>query len=187
MKKAFSLLAVCVLLVGMMACVGFSASAATPKEDIVAAVKAAMPEAYQSKYLPTLENVLSQIDVTAEQAEKVIANIEAAKAAIESDKGESLHDYSEAERKAVLNNFDEACTTLGLTYKFVDAENPVHEGDSVCKVYTANGTQIATIDGEGVKKTDAPESNMALVLALLGAMALCGGAAIYGKKLVASR
>ena len=78
MKKVISLFAACLLLVGMMAVAGFSASAATPKEDIVAAVKDAMPDKYEEQYLPMLENVLNQIDVTAEQAEEVIGSVETA-------------------------------------------------------------------------------------------------------------
>lgn len=182
MKKVLSLVAVCLLLVGM---VGFTVSAATPKEDIVAAVKEAMPDAYESKYLPTVENVLSQIDVTAEQAEAVIANIAAAKAAVKEDKGESLSEYTRAEIEAVLAEFDAACTTLGLKYEFVDAENPAHEGDVICKVYKADGTLIGTIDGEGVKKTNAPEQNGVAMIVLVSALALAAGAAVYGKKIAA--
>ena len=63
MKKVISLFAACLLLVGMMAFAGVSASAATPKEEIVAAVKAAMPDKYEAEYLPALENILSQIAI----------------------------------------------------------------------------------------------------------------------------
>ncbi len=187
MKKALSLLAVCVLLVGMMACATFSVSAATPKEEIVATVKEVLPEAYQSKYLPMLENVLKQIEVSAEQAQEVVSYVKAAAAAIESDKGVSLSEYTNAEQAAVLDNFDKACTVLGLTYKFEESENPQHVGDSIVKVYKADGTAVGAFDGEGVKKTDAPESNLALVFALVGALALAAGAGVYGKKLTASR
>lgn len=182
MKKVISLVAVCLLLIGM---IGFSASAATPKEEVIAAAKAALPAEYQSKYLPAIENVLSQVEVTAEQAESLIANIETAKAAIKEDKGSSLSEYTAEEAEAVLAEFDEACTTLGLEYEFVDAENPAHEGDQVVKIQKADGSAIGTVDGEGVKKTNAPESNVALMIALAGAVVLAAGAAAYGKKLAA--
>ncbi len=183
MKKVLSLVAVCLLLVAMMS-VGFAASAATPKEEIVAAVKAAMPDAYESKYLPTVENVLSQIEVTDAQAKAVIANIEAAKAAVKEDKGESLSEYPAAEAKVVLANFDEACETLGLTYKLVDSKNPDHEGDLVAEFYFGDKA-IGDIDGEPIKKTNAPETNAAAVIAFVGALALAAGAAVCGKKVAA--
>ncbi len=180
MKKVLSLVAVCLLLVGM---VGFSASAATPKEEIIAAAKEAMPDAYESKYMPTIENVLSQIDVSTEQAEAVIANIAAAKAAVKEDKGASLSEYTRAEIDAVLAEFDAACTTLGLTYEFVEAEDPAHVGDTIVHVYKADGTQIGTVDGEGVKKTNASEQNGVVMIALIGALVLAAGAAVCSKKI----
>ncbi len=187
MKKVISLCVACLLLVGMMAVAGFSASAATPKEEIVAAAKELIPSKYESQYLPTMENVLSQIDVTAEQADAVIAYMTAAKAAIQSDKGGSLSDYTADEINAVLDNFGRACETLHLTYELVDAENPQYKGDVICIIYLENGTKIATIDGDAVKKTDAPETNVALMVAL-GVLALAvAGSAVYGKKLLASR
>lgn len=187
MKKVISLFAACLLLVGMMAFAGFSASAATPKEDIVAAVKDAMPDQYEEQYLPMLENVLNQINVTAEQAEEVIGYIAAVKAAITEDKGSSLSEYSKEEVEVVLDNFDKACTALGLTYEFVDAENPSHEGDVDCIIYTEEGTKIGSVDGDGVKKTNAPETNTASVVVFGVFAVLAVGAAVYGKKLVASR
>lgn len=183
MKKVITLAAVCLLLIGMMS-IGFTASAATPKEDIVAAVKEAMPDAYESKYLPMLENVLSQIDVTAEQAEAVIANIKAAKAAVSEDKGESLSEYPVAESKVVMANFDAACTTLGLTYKLVESEDPDHEGDLVCEIYKGD-KKIGDADGEGIKKTNAPDVNVAVMIALVSTLALAGGAVVFSKKIAA--
>ena len=180
MKKVLSLLAVCLLLVGM---VGFSASAATPKEEIIAAAKAALPDEYEAQYMPAIENVLSQIDVTAEQAEAVIANIDAAKAAIKEDKGSSASEYAPAEVEAVMAEFDEACTTLGLTYELVDAENPAHPGDQVVKIEKADGTALGEVDGEGVKKT--AESNVAMIAMLGGALVLAAAAAFCGKKIAA--
>lgn len=187
MKKVISLFVACLLLVGMMAVAGFSASAATPKEEIVATAKELIPSKYEAQYLPALENVLSQIDVTADQAEAVIGYMKAAKAAIKEDKGSTLSNYTGEEVNAVLENFGKACEELHLTYELVDSENPQHKGDVTCIVYLENGTKIATIDGDAVKKTDAPETNVMLMIAL-GVVALAAaGSAVYGKKLLASR
>ena len=187
MKKVLSLCVACLLLVGMFAVAGFSASAASPKESIIAAAKAAIPSKYEKNYLATMENVLQQIDVTEAQAEAVIANINAAKAAVQADKGASLSEYTPAEVQGILDNFDAACTTLGLTYKLVPAENPQHEGDVDCQIFLANGQQIASLNGDVVKKTNAPESGMAFA-ALAGVLVLAAvAAAVYSKKLAASR
>lgn len=180
MKKVLSLLAVCLLLVGM---VGFSASAATPKEEIIAAAKAALPDEYEALHMPAIENVLSQIDVTAEQAEAVIANIDAAKAAVKEDKGQSAHTYSAAEIDAVMVEFDAACKTLGLTYEFADVEAPTHKGDQVIYFYKADGTPVGDFDGDGVKKTG--ESNVAMIAVMAGALALAAAAVFCGKKIAA--
>lgn len=187
MKKVISLCVACLLVVGMMAFAGFSASAATPKEDIVAAVKAAMPDKYEEEYLPMLENVLNQIDVTAAQAEEVIGYIDAVKAAIKTDKGSSLSEYTREEIDIVLDNFDKSCTALGLTYEFVDAEDPDHEGDVDCIIYTDEGKKIGSVDGDGVKKTGAAETNTTLMIAFAAFVVVAAGAAVYSKKLVASR
>lgn len=184
MKKVLSVCIACLLLVGMMACAGVSVSAATPKEEIIAAAKAALPDAYEAKYLPTLENVLSQITVTADQADEVIAAIEEAKESVKTDKGDSASEYTQAEREAVLAQVDVACTALGITYEIVDAENPTHKDDVDCKIYNAAGKEIGSVDAD-VKKTNAPD--MTAFAALVAMLALAAGAAVYGKKLVASR
>ena len=182
-KKVLSLVAVCLLLVGMMS-VGFAASAATPKEEIIAAVKAAMPAEYQAKYLPMVENALAQVEVTAEQAQEVIANIDTVKETVKEDKGDSLSEYAAEEAKVVLTEFGAACETLGLTYEIVEAENPDHEGDIAIKVYKADAaekTPVGSIDGDGVKKTNAP----AVSVAAISALALALGAAFVSKKVAA--
>ena len=181
MKKVLSLVAVCLLLVGMMS-VGFAASAATPKEEIVAAVKAAMPDAYEAKYIPMVENTLSQIEVTAEQAAAVVANIDAVKATIKEDKGDSLSEYTADESKVVLAEFGAACETLGLGYKVVEAENPTHEGDVTVEVYKlTDNAPVGAVDGDGVKKTNAPAVNVAAISAFVLAL----GAAFVSKKVAA--
>lgn len=190
MKKFVSILSACLVIVCMMVLVAAPVSAASPKEDIVAAAKAALPEKYHDLYLTTIENVLQQIDVTAEQAEAVIANLEAAKAAVKADKGDSMSEYTADEQKAVLKEFGEACETLGLTYEIVPAENPTHEGDVDCIVKVAGSDdKIASIDADVVKKTNVAESTVdyTLIVVAAGVAVLAVGAAVYGKKLVASR
>ena len=183
MKKVLSLVAVCVLLVGMMVCGVFSASAATPKEEIIAAVKGAVPADVYADYKPMIENVFSQIDVTAEQAKAVIANIDAVKTGVEFH-STSLSEYSATETKVILKNLDEACATLGLGYELVASKKPTHKGDVECILYKLDDekTVIAQTDPD-VKKTNAPETNVALVVALISALAMAGVTVVFSKKL----
>lgn len=171
MKKVMSLVLACVLLASMMVLTVVPVSAATPKEDIIAAVKASVSAEIFEKYLPTIENTLQQVEVTAEQAEKVIANIDTVKAAIKEDKGDSLSEYTPAEREIVLAEFDKACVTLGVDYEIKPAEKPTHKGD-VDVVIKVEDKVIATVDGDDVKKTNVPESavNYGLVV-LAGVLA----------------
>lgn len=171
MKKVMSIVSVCLLLVGMMVLTVVPVSAATPKEDIIAAIKENVPAEYFEKYLPTIENTLQQVEVTAEQAEAVIANIEEAKKAVKEDKGDSLSEYTQVERQAVLAEFDTACKTLGVEYEIKPAAKPNHEGD-VDVVIKVDEKTVAVVNGDAVKKTNAPDSavNYGLVV-LAGVLA----------------
>lgn len=184
MKKVLSIVSACLVLVGVVAMMVAPVSAATPKEDIIAKAKELIPAAYQAEYLPMLENVLQQVEVDAEQAKAVIANMEAAKAAVKEDKGDSMSDYTNAEQKAVLAEVKVACTTLGLTCEITPAENPDHEGDVDFYVYK-DEQKIADVDLD-VKKTNTSVDTTMIVMASL-LVVVAAGAAVYGKKLVASR
>ena len=183
MKKVLSIVSACLILACVLVPM-FSVSAATPKEEIVAAAKELIPAKYHAEYLPILENVLQQVDVDATQAAAVIDNMEAAKAAIAEDKGGSLSEYTATEQSAVLTEIKDACTTLGLTCEVTPAEHPTHEGDVDFYIY-ADGGKIADIDFD-VKKTNTTV-DYTMIVAAVALVAIAGGALVYGKKLVASR
>jgi hypothetical protein len=188
MKKMMLLLTVCLLVIGMSVMAAVPASAATPKESIVAAVKENLPAKYADQYVPMVENILQQIDVTEAQAATVIDCIEACKGIITTDKGGSLSDYSSEEVSLVLDQFDIACKALNLKYEFVTSATPAHEGDIYCVIYNAAGNKLADIDADAVKKTNVADpvnygyAVLAAVL-VLGAVA----AGIYSKKALAVR
>ena len=185
MKKVLSLVSVCLVLACVMVMAVAPVSAATPKEDIIAKAKELIPAAYQAEYLPLLENTLQQVEVTAEQATAVIANMEAAKAAVKEDKGDSLSDYTQAEQAAVVAEMKAACTALGLKCEITPAEKPVHEGDVDFYVYAPTGEKIADIDHD-IKKTDSAV-DYTMIAAAAGLAIVAAVSAVYGKKLVASR
>ena len=182
MKKVLSVIVACVLLVSVFA---VSAVAATPKEDIIAAEKEALLEQHHEEFLPIIENVLSQVDVTAEQAEAIIGHIKAAEAAVEKNKGDSLSEYSKDEQAAVLKEIKAAAAVLNLDAVIEESKNPVHEGDIVFDVYDAAGKQVASIDLDVKKTNTTTDYTMAIVAVLF--VAVAAAAAVYGKKLVASR
>ena len=183
MKKVLSIISACLVLVGVVAMMVAPVSAATPKEDIIAKAKELIPAAYQAEYLPMLENVLQQVEVDAEQAAAVIKNMEVAKAAVKEDKGNSMSDYTNAEQKAVIAEVKSACTTLGLTCEVTPAENPTHKGDVDFYVYK-DEQKIADVDFDVKKTNTSVDYTMITVAALL--VVVAAGAAVYGKKLVAS-
>ncbi len=190
MKRIASVLSVCLVLTCVMMMVVMPVSAATPKEEIIAAAKAAIPEKYHGKIINSIENVLQQIEVTPEQAKTVIEKIDTAKAAVKTDKGESASEYTEAEREAVLEEFGGACETLGLTYEIRPAANPTHEGDVDCVIKVANtNKQVAVIDQDVVKTTNVPEAavDYTLIVAAAGVAVLAAIAAVGTKKVMAAR
>ncbi len=184
MKKVLSIVSACLVLACVMVMAIAPVSAATPKEDIVAAAKELIPAKYHEEYLPMLENVLQQVEVDANQAAAVIDNMKAAKEAISEDKGDSLSNYTQAQQKAVVAEIKDACTTLGLTCEITPAENPTHEGDVDFYIYKDN-QKIADIDLD-VKKTNTSVDYAMIAMASL-LVVVAAGAAVYGKKLVASR
>ncbi len=184
MKKVLSIVSACLVLACVMVMAVAPVSAATPKEDIVAAAKSHVPAKYHADFLPALENILAQVDVDATQAAAVIAHIEAAKAAVSGDKGPSLSEYTRAEQAAVVAEAKAACAVLGLDCEFKPSEDPDHVGDVVLEV-TQNGQKIGDVDHDIKKTNTAVDYTVIIAGAALAVVAAV--AAVYGKKLVASR
>ncbi len=188
MKKVLSIVSACLVLACVMVMAIAPVSAATPKEDIIAKAKELIPAAYQAEYLPMVENTLAQVEVTAEQAQTVIANMEAAKAAVKEDKGDSLSHYTKEEQKAVLTEMEAACDTLGLVMivEPVAEEKQDHEGDVNVVIKKKDTNQVVTNVDLDVKKTDSAV-DYTMIVAAAGLAIVAAVSAVYGKKLVASR
>ena len=118
MKKIISVIALIAVLMGVFAVCAL----ADAKDDIIAKAEDVCPDGYESEYIPAAKNILNQIKVTDEQATAVNAAIEDARAIVNSGKGTRLADYTEAEKKQVLGDLDNACDTLGIYYKIVEGE-----------------------------------------------------------------
>ena len=118
MKKIISVVMLVAVLMGAFSVCAF----ADAKADIVAKAKEVCPDGYEKEYIPALENILSQIEVTDEQAKIVIAAMENSKAIVNSGKGTKLDDYTEAERSHVIADLNKACEALGITYSIVEKD-----------------------------------------------------------------
>ena len=187
MKKIIAMLVLCVLLMSMVASVAVSAAPPTPKERIVMAMRENMPAQLATKWIPTAENVLRQIPVSEEQADGVIACILRCRAFIKNYKGESIHHYTKEEMNYALEQFYLACEILRLRYTVSFSKDPDHVNDVVYTLYTETGKKLADLDGDTVRKTNVPESNVNYVYVVLAATLLLGAvAAVYaGKKFAA--
>lgn len=186
MKKTIAILALCLMMIGMVA---MPVSAATPKETILNAAETNLPSAVMKEYRPLFENILSQITVTEEQAEQVVDCIEESRAFFKSYKGLSLSEYTVEEREFALDMVVRICEILGLTAKYTPSASPKHDGDMVCEIYNAAGQKLADIDPDAVKKTNVPESNVNYTYVVLAAVLTIGTAAavVLGKKFVTER
>ena len=176
---------ICAVLVAVMAlALAVSASAAT-KQDVIDKFEASVPENYHPLILGQVENILNQIDITEEQADKLIALMDetAANMSKFTDKGHSLEAYVSEERDFCVGQFSEACDVLGLTYTISTKANGYHSGDEVYSVYDASGKKLGDLDGDiDVKTTDKVETSVVLPAAAVVLAVLAGFSAVVAKK-----
>lgn len=189
MKKLLSVLLACLMLAGVMASAVVSVSAATPKESMIDACEEYMPEPLLKEYLPLIENILRQISVTQDQADQVIDCIKESREFFKEYKGVTLHLYTPEERLFAVDMVARVCEILGLTAKYSYSTDADHHNDLVCEIYNADGQLLGILDGDAVKKTNAPESDVNYTYVVLAAVLLVGaaGAVVAGKKLTAER
>lgn len=176
MKKVFALVLTVIMLV---ACV--SMVSATDKNDVLKAIKEAMPGEYFSVQYVAIENMLNQVEVSSEQADQLLALVADVKANVQ-DKGPSLSSYSKADIQLVIADLQKAADILGLTMTLeTKTDNPLYVGDTIAVFTNAEGKRIGTLDGYVIKKTDVVATNYApfVVVAML---ALAGVSAVVTKK-----
>lgn len=182
MKKVLTLLTACIVVVAMLVLAVVPACAQTPKQKIISAVKENIPEHYVKIDLPIVENILSQVSVSEEQATEVIKAVMACKDAFPKDEGYSVHFYETEQIVVIEEQFDIVCRILGLTYEIVPSTTPDHEGDVVYLIY--NGSKlIADVDFD-VRRTDKAGSDVDYALIVMAVAALAGtvGAIVCAKK-----
>ena len=188
MKKFVAVLALCLIMVGMVA----MPVSAEPmhKEAMIEAAREHMPDALFKEYLPLIENVLSQISVEKEQADQVIDCIEESRDFFKEYKGNSLSEYDHHEREFAIEMVDRICEILGLNAVYTHSDDPEHHNDVVLEIYNDAGQKVAEMDPDAVKKTNVPETAAAPVnytYVVLAAVLLLGAvaAALVSKKFAA--
>lgn len=150
MKKLISLILILVMLSALAVCA--SADAAS-KTRLLDAAKNACPAQYHDRYLGIAQNIIDQIDVSADNADAVIALLNEGSAFISTNKGPSLDKYSAEEIAKAVALFNAACEELSITTEWSVLKNGAHKGDMIVRLYY-NGTLIATLDGDDFKTSD---------------------------------
>lgn len=175
MKRFISVVAAIMLIVGTLAV----SVAAVSKSDLI--TEASKSPIY--KYVKVaIENASRTIEITDEQAEKLMPIVKKAVSAVASDKGPTAAVdnlvYTQAELDAVLACIDEACAILGYTYTTTPSTSPKHIGDSVFMVYDNAGKLVFQYDGDVVADTDAATEFDTTALFIGGTVLLMAGAAV---------
>lgn len=186
MKKFIAMITTVVLLIGAVT-VGVSA---VTKADLLA--EAAKYPAYANVKV-AVENAARTVEVTPEQAEKILPIIQRAGKILGDTDVAGVADkhgqyYTTEQVNGIFACIDEICEILNLTYKMVPVANAEHPGDSMLVVYDANGKTVFEYDGDAVADTDAATSMDTVVLFVGAAVMLAFGAAaiVASKKRMAA-
>ena len=164
-KRIFAIVVAVVMLCALMV-----PTFAATKSDVLAE----MEKSPVYKYIKTsVENAARTIEVTEEQADQLIAIVQAFIETVPEDKGPAAKAYTDAEIEAVITSIDKVCAVLNLTYKFVP--NPNDASDSILNVYDEEGKLIFEYNGNAVADT-AAASTSAPVYFTIGAVLLAAAA-----------
>lgn len=174
MKKLISAL----LLVGLMLTVLCVPAFATDKSDLLDE----MAKSPVYKYISVaVENAARTVEITDEQAEKLLPIIQRAIAIVPADNGSTVYSsenglvYSYDQVQEVLGCINEVCAIMNYTYTFDSVSFKQHAGDIVFHLYDENGALIFSYDGDVVADTGLQDSNDSYgLLAAGGALALLG-------------
>ena len=179
MKK---LLVTIVAMAMMLAAFAVPASASNI-DEVMAAAKEAIPDKYEYLYVSQMETVLKATNPDEEECEMLIALVEKY-AGLITDKGPSLHSYSEEEVASIMADIDVVAEKLGFEYEIVSAESD--DVTDVKMVVYFNGAPITELDGDTIEQTGAEESVSMVWPVALGAVVLAAAAAfVFGKKIFA--
>lgn len=177
----------CLLIALMLISSSFITANAATRDEVISAVQKGMPDDYEELFMDTIKNIFTHIETTDEQCDKLIEIIERSSSSIDLTKGHSFHNYTDEEMEYMYSIFDEVCELLNLSYKIVPKESGLlHAGDIKVLVYGQNGELIGELDGDIIKRTDAPDKTFDFtgLYATGGLLLLAAVAFILRKKLI---
>lgn len=186
-KKIFAVVLALVLIMAMFV----SPASAATKADLISAIQ---NDDILSNYPHIVNMVVNQMDnfnFTSDECDYLLQKFNEAKAimAVEGDKGQSAHEYSDETIQAITSITEEVVTELGYTYTYIPSQNPLHAGDIVFQVFDENGHIVFEYDGDLVKHTDevavSNTGKISAYVAVGGGVALLAVAvffAVKGKK-----
>ncbi|MCI9273873.1 MAG: hypothetical protein HFE39_07950 [Clostridiales bacterium] len=142
MKKFLSLIAV-LALVAVTAVSAFAAGINADEKRVLDTIKAGVTVGGKNvtvpdNYLVQAENYLNTIDLTAEQADQVLAAVEEAKAYVLANNITSVDSMSNAQRQAILAYAQKAASVVGLKVTIT--------GDKQVVITDATGKIVATFE-----------------------------------------
>ncbi|MGN0517598.1 MAG: hypothetical protein ACI4II_02610 [Acutalibacteraceae bacterium] len=177
----------CFIMALMLISSSFITANAATRDEVINTVQRLTPSIYDELFLDTVKNIFSQIETTDEQCDKLIEIMERSAKKIDFTKGHSIHNFSDEEVEYMYSVFDEICALLNISYKIVPKESGLlHPGDIKVLVYGQNGELIGELDGDIVKRTDAPDKALDFTgLYVTGGLLLLAAVAfLLRKKLV---
>lgn len=174
MKRILALVVALVIAVSALS----AGVCAADKSDLLA--EAAKSPVY--KYVKiALENAARTVEITDEQAEKLLPVIQRFNTIVTEDLGPTARNdndiYTMDQIRAVLECISEACEILNYTYKTKPSSDPKHIGDSVFMIYDQNGKLVFEYDGDVVADTSAASDADTVALAVGATVMLALGAA----------
>lgn len=184
MKRIIALITALIIAVSALS-VGVCAA---DKSDLLA--EAAKSPVY--KYVKVaLENAARTVEITDEQAEKLLPIIKRFNTIVTEDlgptaarnnNGEDI--YTMDQIRAVMECVSEACEILNYTYKTKPSSDPKHIGDSVFMIYDQNNKLVFQYDGDVVADTSAASDadTIALAVGAIVMLALGAAAVVAAKK-----
>lgn len=168
MKKLTLLLALILVLSSLFS---FGVSAAT-KQDVVDVARGMIPAGYNQLYLIQIENIFSQLDVSAETCDKLIVIAKEVDNILRNN-GYTLSNYTAEDRKNVIAYMNQVCDLTGLTYQY----NTADLNNIQLNIYDPAGNLIGQFEFDQdqlINKTDvavAPVVSFALPISAIAILA----------------
>lgn len=181
MKKIISVVTLIAMLMGVFAVCAL----ADPKADFVAKAEEVCPDGYEDEYIPAVNNILSQIQVTEEQAQICIDVMEHSSPIVNSGKGTRRANYTDEEWNTCVTDLQTGCKALGIWYRIYEGKKATTVEFYVTTALDTQGNPIAagTVLGQitAVDETGPVGSTTAFIVAAAVLVVLASAAFVAQK------